>query len=88
MILLKSSRELGHMRAAGRILAEVKERLKALVRPGASTKDIDEDIESFIVGKGEPELMLVSVRPPLAFVPVRRENWCASRRLAARFYHL
>ena len=52
MILLKSSRELGHMRAAGRILAEVKERLKALVRPGASTKDIDEDIESFIVGKG------------------------------------
>src|SRR3972149_3028810 len=40
------------MRAAGRILAEVKERLKALVRPGASTKDIDEDIESFIVGKG------------------------------------
>jgi methionyl aminopeptidase len=52
VILLKSSRELGHMRAAGRILAEVKERLKALVRPGASTKDIDEDIESFIVGKG------------------------------------
>ena len=40
------------MRAAGRILAEVKERLKALVRPGASTKDIDEDIESFIVCKG------------------------------------
>ena len=40
------------MRAAGRILAEVKERLKALVRPGASTKDIDEDIESFIAGKG------------------------------------
>jgi methionyl aminopeptidase len=52
VILLKSSRELGHMRAAGRILAEVKERLKALVRTGASTKDIDEDIESFIVGKG------------------------------------
>jgi methionyl aminopeptidase len=52
VILLKSSRELEHMRAAGRILAEVKERLKALVRPGASTRDIDEDIESFIVGKG------------------------------------
>lgn len=52
MILLKSSRELDHMRAAGRILAEVKARLKALVRPGASTKDIDEDIEAFIVGKG------------------------------------
>jgi methionyl aminopeptidase len=52
VILLKSARELEHMRAAGRILAEVKERLKALVRPGTSTKDIDEDIESFIVGKG------------------------------------
>lgn len=52
MILLKSARELEHMREAGRILAEVKERLKALVRPGTSTKDIDEDIESFIVGKG------------------------------------
>jgi len=52
VILLKSSRELDHMRAAGRILAEVKARLKALVRPGASTRDIDEDIESFIVGKG------------------------------------
>ena len=52
MILLKSARELEHMRAAGRILAEVKARLKALVRPGASTKDIDEDIEAFIVGKG------------------------------------
>ena len=52
MILLKSSRELEHMRSAGRILVEVKARLKALVRPGASTKDIDEDIEAFIVGKG------------------------------------
>ncbi len=52
MILLKSPRELEHMRAAGRILAEVKERLKALVRSGVSTKDIDEDVEAFIVGKG------------------------------------
>jgi len=52
VILLKSPRELEHMRAAGRILAEVKERLKALVRSGVSTKDIDEDVEAFIVGKG------------------------------------
>ena len=52
MILLKSSRELEHMRTAGRILAEVKERLKALVRSGVSTKDIDEDVEAFIIGKG------------------------------------
>jgi methionyl aminopeptidase len=52
VILLKSSRELEHMRAAGRILAEVKERLKALVRAGVSTKDIDEDVEAFIIDKG------------------------------------
>ena len=49
---MKSARELEHMRAAGRILAEVKDRLKALVRAGASTKDIDEDVEAFIIGKG------------------------------------
>lgn len=52
MILLKSSRELGHMRAAGRILAEVKERLRALVRPGISTKEIDEPVEAFILSRG------------------------------------
>ena len=52
MILLKSSRELSHMRAAGRILAEVKERLRALVRPGVSTKEIDADVEAFILARG------------------------------------
>lgn len=52
MILLKSSRELSHMRAAGRVLAEVKERLRALVRPGISTKDIDADVEEFILSRG------------------------------------
>ncbi|HEY6414936.1 MAG TPA: M24 family metallopeptidase, partial [Acidimicrobiales bacterium] len=52
MILLKSARELGHMRAAGRILAEVKDRLRAMVRPGVSTKEIDTDVEAFIVSRG------------------------------------
>ncbi len=49
MILLKSARELSHMRKAGRILAEVKDRLRALVKPGLSTKEIDADVESFIL---------------------------------------
>ena len=40
------------MRAAGRILAEVKERLKTLVRAGISTQDIDADVEAFIVSRG------------------------------------
>ncbi len=52
MILLKSARELQHMRVAGRILAEVKERLKALVKAGVSTKEIDDDIEAFILSRG------------------------------------
>lgn len=52
MILLKSARELGHMRTAGRILAEVKDRLRGLVRPGISTKEIDADVEAFIVSRG------------------------------------
>jgi methionyl aminopeptidase len=52
VILLKSPRELGHMRDAGRILAEVKDRLRAIVRPGISTKQIDQDVEAFIVSRG------------------------------------
>jgi methionyl aminopeptidase len=51
VILLKSERELERMRAAGRILAEVKERLKGLVRPGVSTREIDADVEAFILSK-------------------------------------
>jgi methionyl aminopeptidase len=52
VILLKSSRELSHMRAAGRVLAEVKDRLRTLVRPGISTKDIDAAVEEFILSRG------------------------------------
>lgn len=52
MIVLKSARELQHMRAAGRILADVKERLKAVVKAGVSTKEVDEDVEAFIVARG------------------------------------
>jgi len=52
MIVLKSAREVERMRAAGRILAEVKDRLRALVRPGISTLDIDADVEGFIVSRG------------------------------------
>ena len=51
MILLKSERELERMRAAGKILAAVKERLKALIKPGISTREIDVDVEAFIVGR-------------------------------------
>jgi methionyl aminopeptidase len=52
VIVLKSERELDRMRAAGRILAGVKDRLKAIVRPGISTQDIDTDVEGFILSRG------------------------------------
>jgi methionyl aminopeptidase len=52
VIVLKSERELDRMRAAGRILADVKDRLKAIVRPGISTRDIDTDVEEFILSRG------------------------------------
>lgn len=52
MILLKSPRELEHMRAAGRILAEVKALLLKLVKPGLSTKEIDAAVEALILARG------------------------------------
>ena len=51
MILLKSARELERMRRAGLVLSEVKDRLRALVRPGITTKEIDADVEAFILSK-------------------------------------
>jgi methionyl aminopeptidase len=52
MIVLKSAREIECMRAGGLILAEVKERLKSLVRVGMSTQEIDADVEAFILSRG------------------------------------
>jgi methionyl aminopeptidase len=51
VILLKSSRELDRMRQAGQILAEVKDRLRAMVRAGITTREIDADVETFILSK-------------------------------------
>ncbi len=52
MIVLKSPREIGHMRTAGHILAAVMDRLRTFVESGMSTKEIDEDVEQFIVERG------------------------------------
>ena len=52
MIELKSAREIGLMRRAGHILAEVMDRLRDSVKPGMSTLEIDEDVESFITARG------------------------------------
>ena len=52
MIELKSSREIGLMRRAGHILADVVDRLRSSVAPGMSTLEIDEDVEGFIRSRG------------------------------------
>jgi methionyl aminopeptidase len=52
VIELKSPREIGLMRTGGHILADVMERLRDTVKPGMSTLEIDEDVETFIRGRG------------------------------------
>jgi methionyl aminopeptidase len=52
VIELKSAREIGLMRRAGHILADVVDRLRASVKPGLSTLEIDEDVEDFIRDRG------------------------------------
>jgi methionyl aminopeptidase len=52
VIELKSAREIGLMRTAGHILADVVDRLRETVKPGMSTLEIDEDVEAFIRGRG------------------------------------
>jgi methionyl aminopeptidase len=52
MIELKSPREIGLMRKAGHILADVVDRLRSSVKSGMSTLEIDEDVEEFIRSRG------------------------------------
>ena len=52
MIVLKSPREIGLMRQAGHILADVMDRLRVTVKAGMSTLEIDADVEAFITARG------------------------------------
>jgi methionyl aminopeptidase len=52
VIELKSAREIGLMRRGGHILADVVDRLRDTVKPGMSTLEIDEGVESFITARG------------------------------------
>ena len=48
----KSPREIELMRRAGHILADVMERLRAFVKPGLTTLEVDAEVERFIVDRG------------------------------------
>ena len=52
MIILKSERELGYMRDAGRIVAQTHQELAKAVIPGVTTKELDQLAEDFICSKG------------------------------------
>ena len=52
MIVLKSPREIELMRRGGHILADVMAHLEAIVKPGITTLDIDEEVEEFITSRG------------------------------------
>jgi methionyl aminopeptidase len=48
MIDLKSAREIGLMRRGGHVLADLRDRLRAVAKPGISTLEIDEEVEAFL----------------------------------------
>ena len=52
MIVLKSGREIQLMREAGRVVAQVHERVREQLRPGITTQWLDEQIEAFIRARG------------------------------------
>lgn len=52
MITCKSDRELNYMRDAGRLVAHTLDQIKQAVRPGATTKELDDLAESIIVKAG------------------------------------
>jgi methionyl aminopeptidase len=51
-VQIKSRSELGHMRKAGLVVARTLDTLRAAVRPGVSTKDLDDIAERFIRAEG------------------------------------
>ena len=52
MIIGKSKRELEKMRAAGRLVGQVREHLRALVKPGITTMELDRAAEKMIRDAG------------------------------------
>ena len=51
MIIIKSDQEIDIMRTAGKVTAEILEKLESFIKPGVSTMDIDRFVEEFILKK-------------------------------------
>ncbi|WAM32443.1 type I methionyl aminopeptidase [Caldicellulosiruptor naganoensis] len=52
MITIKSEAELDSMRCAGKIVANVLKELEKIIRPGITTKELDEFAEEYIIKNG------------------------------------
>jgi methionyl aminopeptidase len=52
VIVIKSNNEIATMREAGRIVAETLEALKAIVKPGVTTHDLDQFAQTIITKRG------------------------------------
>ncbi len=52
MIIIKSPREIDHLKRSNAIVAEVFETLKGRIAPGVTTKELDEVAEEYILLKG------------------------------------
>ncbi len=71
---IKSDRELELMRAAGRIVAETFEKLKEVIKPGITTKELDRIAEEFIRNsKGIPAFLGYSGYPASICTSINEE---------------
>ncbi|NLK51286.1 MAG: type I methionyl aminopeptidase [Syntrophomonadaceae bacterium] len=52
MIILKSEREISHMREAGRVVAETLQEVKKAVMPGVTTQELNQVAQNYLTHKG------------------------------------
>lgn len=52
MIIIKSQREIDHLKQSNAIVAEVLENLKKMIAPGVTTQELDQFAEEYILHKG------------------------------------
>ena len=84
MIICKSPAELEKMHRAGLIVWGVLEKMRAMVRPGISTKDLDEFAEKYAPSRrrGRRSRVIAAIRGRCARRLIRK--WCTAFRRPAR----
>src|SRR3954465_12580053 len=57
-LTIKNSREIGHMREAGRVVSVVHQRIEAAIAPGVTTQDLDDIARDTFAETGATSLFL------------------------------